>query len=73
MFRAHPASHRALHACLHDQALSPPLLNRFPEHALAVDKIETGSRYPNFETIDIELYQALADLVTSRHDDCRQP
>jgi hypothetical protein len=42
--------------------ISPPLLNRFPEHALAVDKIETGSKYPNFETIDKELFQALADL-----------
>jgi len=41
--------------------ISPPLLNIFPEHALAVDKIETGSKYPNFETIDKELYRALAD------------
>jgi hypothetical protein len=38
------------------------LSNRFPEHALAVDKIETGSKYPNVETIDKELYKALADL-----------
>jgi hypothetical protein len=39
-----------------------PLLNGFLELALAVDKIETGSKYPNFETVDKELYQALADL-----------
>jgi hypothetical protein len=39
-----------------------PLLNRLPELALAVDKIETGSKYTNFETVDKELYQALADL-----------
>jgi hypothetical protein len=41
--------------------ISPPLLSRFPEHAPAVDKIETVFKYPNFE-INKELYQASADL-----------
>jgi hypothetical protein len=50
-----------MHAFM-SKLISPPLLNRFPEHALAVDKIETGSKYPNFETVDKELYQTLAGL-----------
>jgi hypothetical protein len=50
-----------MHACLVQVNLSA-FVEQFPELALAVDKIETGSKYPNFEPIDKELYHALADL-----------
>jgi hypothetical protein len=50
-----------MHAFM-SKLISPPSLNRFPERAPTVDKIERGLKYPNFEIINKELYQALADL-----------
>jgi hypothetical protein len=51
----------SMHAFI-SKLILPPSLNRFPEHVSAVDKIEAGPKYPNFEIINRELCQALAEL-----------